>query len=82
MLIYSTALVCNMRGIVPRQAVWLVNMSKEEEDGLNCRRMELCNALKSNITISSLMSQRNWEIKTERHYSWVRRLNIAAMVEG
>lgn len=59
MLIYSTALVCNMRGIVPRQAVWLVKM-KEEEDVLNCRRIELCNALKSKTTISSLMSQRNW----------------------
>lgn len=61
MLIYSTALVCNMRGIVPRQAVWLVKMKEEEEeDVLNCRRIELCNALKSKTTISSLMSQRNW----------------------
>lgn len=45
------------------EAAWLVRVKAEKEDDrLNCRSLESCDALKSKTRVSSLMSQRerNW----------------------
>ena len=67
----SLALVCNTERVVGRRAVWLVSV-KEEEDRLNCRRMESCNALKSKDKDFKLNESKGKELerlKQKRRYS-------------
>lgn len=62
----------------------LVSMKAEKDDRPNCRRVESCDALwsKKGFKTHESKGKELGRMKQKRCFSWVRRLNIAATLEG